>query len=85
MRDAKKKSLSDWARSSLTGHVVFIQIFCSVPLFIVFLGLSYYDGILTLGRALQVLIGASIAGLILAILSWYTIMLRVMKKYGKKP
>jgi len=85
MRDADNKSFVTWASHSLIGHVVFCQIGFSVPVAIIFLGLNYSEGTLTLIWALFIMFCSSFAGLIFAILFWYTVSLRLIQRYKKTP
>jgi hypothetical protein len=79
----RPKNLLDWAGHSLFGHVVFLQISLSLPLFTIFAWLFYADGRLTLMRLLGLAAVASILGAITAIIAWYTIWLPFLKTWRK--
>ena len=81
--DEKRKSLIEWSRHSLVGHLVVYQI-CMLPFLFIFLGLNYYDGYLTIGWAFYTLFLAVSGGLFLGLVSWYVLLPSLKKKYGKK-
>ena len=85
MSDTKKKSFGDWASHSLIGHVVSSQVYFSLPLLILFLGTEYSDGTLSSISALYALFISSLAGLVFAILFWYTVSLPLIKRRKKNP
>jgi hypothetical protein len=69
-----------WASSSLLGHLVLVEVVCSVPLCLVLLDLNYEDGTLTAGWALWIFSISALAGVIGAALVWYTISLPLIKR-----
>jgi hypothetical protein len=84
MRDERKKSLFDWARRSFVGCVVLVQIWFTLPMFVFFSALNYYDGTLTLVWLFFSLLVTSVCGFFCAIGVWL-FGLRAKRKYGYKP
>ena len=83
MRDAKRKSFLKWGSHSLIGHVVLFQLFWSVPMVILFWESNYSNGTLMIGRVLSGVFVASLCGLAVAILGWYTVSLPLIKRRKK--
>ena len=77
-------SFTKWWTSSLKGHVVVLQLFLSVPLFVMFAIRTYNDGALTLHWVLLALFVTSLGGFVAAILDWYVITIPARNKYGSR-
>jgi hypothetical protein len=84
MHDNNKRTFSEWVRSSLKAHILVFQLLGSAPFFVFFLGFTYFAGVLTLAGVFYILIASTLFGLVSAILVWYLITLRVMRKYGAR-
>jgi hypothetical protein len=69
-----------WASFSLLGHIALIELFFSLPAFLVFLDLNYDQGTLTLSWALYIALIAALLGVVGAALVWYTISLPLIKQ-----
>jgi hypothetical protein len=73
MRDVKEKSFLSWASHSLIGHIVLFQIGFGLPMVFMSWDLIYFGADLSLASVLRVLSLIVGAGLIVAVLFWYTI------------
>jgi hypothetical protein len=62
-----------WARTSLTGHVMFFELIFAIPMAALGIFLNYMEGTLTAGWALWVVGLAAVCAIVLAILIWTTI------------
>ena len=69
-----------WTGSTLIGNVVLAEIFASLPFFLVFTGLNYSEGMLTLSWALYVAFISIIVGIVGGILVWYFVTLPQLEK-----
>ena len=69
-----------FAKSSLLGHIAFLQVVYAMPLFLLFAYLNYVRGELTLSWVLWMLLVSSASGLVVAVLFWYTTTLPRMKR-----
>jgi membrane protein implicated in regulation of membrane protease activity len=61
------------AAKSLLGHIVLFQATLGGTLFVLLLGLNYFQGTLTLPWALWIAFVSTLTGLIVAIFVWYAI------------
>ena len=86
MCDERKTSIGKWLRSSLIGHVVALQLFYSLPMFVVFTDLQYDNGAgtLTFYWLLRMFVVSSLGGIVFAVLFWFIVTSRLLKKYEKK-
>jgi len=73
----------DWVSRSLVGHIVFLEIFASIPAFLGFVLINFWD--VTLAWTLQVAFLSCIAGLVAALGIWYTVTLPVIKRLKPPP
>ena len=84
MNNQRKRSSFGWFRSTLTGHIVFCQLFYAIPMFLIFAYFAYADGYaITASKLLITLFGASVGGFLGACLFWYTVTVRILKKLEK--
>jgi hypothetical protein len=73
-----------WASSSMRGHIVLSQLFLSLPFFVVFVWLDVVDGRLTPIRVFYLAVIASVAGMIWAVLFWYTVSSPLIERRRKR-
>ena len=59
--------------SSLVGHVVFLQLFFALPMFILFVYLNYSEGTLTFSWGVWIAFVAVCGGLLMALFIWFTL------------
>jgi hypothetical protein len=69
------------ASSSLRGHIALAEIFVGLPLGVLFIYQNYMQGTLTFQWALWCVFLGAAAGLIWAVIFWYTLSLPLLKKY----
>jgi hypothetical protein len=62
-----------WLSHTLTGFIVLFQLGYSLPMFVTFTYLDYSDGTLTLGRTARIALIASISGIVVALIMWFTL------------
>ena len=77
------KSFIKWACTSLIGLVVFVEFLWLGPMYVVFLIMMHSESALTLTRALYIGFACSIAGFVIAVLGWYTVLLPLLKKNNR--
>jgi hypothetical protein len=73
----------DWLSRSLVGHIVFLEIFASIPAFLGFVIINFWDA--TLAWTLQVAFLSCIAGVVAALAIWYTVTLPMIKRLKPLP
>ena len=81
-RVLKGKSYSEWFRSSLVGNIVGLQIFLTGPIFIIFAGMSYFDGVPLGWWVLRLFVASAINSLVVAVIVWYFLSKKVIRDYG---
>jgi hypothetical protein len=59
--------------SSLVGHVVFLQLFFALPMFVLFVYLNYSEGTLTFSWGVWIAFVAVCGGLLMALFIWFTL------------
>ncbi len=85
MRDESRGSFFDWARSTLAGHIVLLEIVVGIPALVVALGMNHLEGTLTPRLALEITSFVAISMLALAVISRYMLLPKLQKKFEKKP
>jgi hypothetical protein len=65
--------------SSLRGHIVLSEVLFSLPLFLVFLFQSYFDGALTLEWGIYLAVLWAASGVLGAVCLWYLVSLPLIK------
>jgi len=83
MNTALRGPFGKWVSRSLLGHIVFCQLFCSIPAFVVLVPLNVEDGTLTAAWLARLATVWCIAGLVLALVVWYAFTLPIMKRRGR--
>jgi hypothetical protein len=68
------------ARSTLLGHVVFLEVFWGVPMASFFIWKNYTDGALTMRWALWCIFVSAIGALFVAFLFWFTMGRRLLQR-----
>ena len=69
-----------WARQSALGHVALSEVIGFVPLSLVFLGLDYSDGTLTLDWALYTIFMSFVCMSVGGLLCWFTLTKPMIKR-----
>lgn len=72
------------ASKSLLGHVVLFQATVGGSVFILGLGLNYFQGTLTLPFALWIAFVSSLTGLLAAIFVWYAITEPMLRRIRRR-
>lgn len=62
-----------WLSHTLTGFIVLFQLGYSLPMFMTFTYLNYSDGTLTLRWTVRIALIASISGIVVALIMWFTL------------
>lgn len=79
------RRLFKWGSSSLGGHLVLFEIFVSMPLFLIFVGLTSSEGTLTMNWGLRLAVIWFAIGATLAVLCWHVISLPIINKKNGRP
>lgn len=78
-----KKRFLKWARTSALGNVALFELIGLVPISLMYLGLFYSDGTLTLNWAIYTVFLCFACLALAALLYWYTVA-RLLQKLGHK-
>lgn len=77
------KKIADRANQSLVGHIVFFEIISALPLLTYGILSNYAEGTLSVGFAVQMVVGITAIVAIGAAAVWFVITLPLKKKAGR--
>jgi hypothetical protein len=69
-----------WSSTSMTGHVALFQFTFAIPFAVLFIGLNYAEGTLTIGWAAWIAAVSAACGIIGGIVIWVAITMPRIKR-----